>query len=50
LPKKDHPDSPNKIDGIDAVLLAMGSLSRIVAEESTGTSVWEDDSYEMLVL
>jgi phage terminase large subunit-like protein len=25
LPKKDHPDSPNKIDGIDALLLAMAA-------------------------
>ena len=49
LPKKDHPDSPNKIDGIDAVLLAMGALSREVVEGS-GSSCWESDDYEMLVL
>ena len=40
----------NKIDGIDAVLLAMGSMARVVAEESTSGSVWENDDYEMLVL
>jgi len=28
LPKKDGPESPNKIDGIDALLLALGGMSR----------------------
>lgn len=50
LPKKDHPDSPNKIDGIDGLLLAMGSLRRTIAEGDTSRSVWEDDSYEMVTL
>ena len=28
LPKKDGPESPNKIDGIDALLLALGGMAR----------------------
>lgn len=48
LPKKEHPDSANKIDGLDAVLLAMGALGRSIVENSGGKSVWEDDSYELV--
>jgi phage terminase large subunit-like protein len=31
LPKKDHPDSANKIDGIDAILQAMSAYVMPVA-------------------
>lgn len=37
LPKKESADSPNKIDGIDAILQAMSAIDR----QSTGTSVYE---------
>jgi phage terminase large subunit-like protein len=50
LPKKEHPDSPNKIDGIDALLLAMGGLSRSIAADDTGRSCWEDPDYQMLII
>jgi phage terminase large subunit-like protein len=49
LPKKDHPDSPGKIDGIDAVLLAMGALIRSVSMDSSG-SVYDADDYELVIV
>lgn len=41
LPKKDQPDSPNKIDGIDAILQALSAMLTPVAASPT---------YSMLVL
>jgi phage terminase large subunit-like protein len=38
LPKKENADSPNKIDGIDAILQAMGAM---LAQAPTGTTVYE---------
>lgn len=42
LPKKDGPESPNKIDPMDALLLAIGSMLRHQAKKQT--------TYQVLVI
>ena len=49
LPKKESPDSPNKIDGIDALLLAMGAAERTLAA-GVVRSVYDDPAYDVFVV
>jgi phage terminase large subunit-like protein len=49
LPKKDHPDSANKIDGVDALLLAMGAFTRTVAADEGSGSVYDSPTWQLTV-